>query len=1307
MARPLNDSPYLYGLHDPGGEHIMAEKGIPGWIVFTEALGSDPNGQGGGDYSRYADQGFGIIVRLNNGYEPDGTLPFSNRYAEFARRCANFVRNSRGCHIWIIGNEPNLAGERPGARIDRSKSPPVLVAAGEPILPGMYVRCYRECREAIKAVPGHADDQVIVAAVAPWNNQTTYPENPNGDWIKYFQDILTPLAPNGCDGIAIHTYTHGADPKLVYTDAFMDPPFQNRQYNFRAYRDFMNAIPPSLRSLPVYLTETDQDEPWRNENTTWVQRAYGEIDAWNRMPGKQVIRAVILYRWQNADQWVIEGRAGVIEDFKAAMSYKYNWEKALAERPTTPVPDQPQQPVTPPADDTAPLTFPGIKYATSGSFAAFHRQYGLDITGYPLSDIYTHPESGLRTQDWQRVSMEEVNGKVRLRLMGEIAARLTQQVAALQAKVTRLEQQLSQLGGGGTGGPVEPRIENITAQLPRDPARFVKRTAADIKYIVINHTAVRPEVGAERVAQQHAKKWPGIVAQFFITGDGRIQQTNPVDEVVEREQVWIFNGISVYLAGNFDEQPPSAEQLNALAELCAWLLYTYNLPETAIKGVSEFIVTRSPGLQWLQGAKYKESLLELVRAAPVGPASPVTPTPRPVDDAQLEALRQQIDQLEMQVVVLQTDLVAVEAERAQLQAQIEALLKGQPGPARPVKPDITDISVQLPRVAGALKTRPTDQIKQLVIHHTAVAPNVPIERIASAHQQRWGATLYHFLVTAEGTILQTNALTDVVDLSQQWIREGINIASAGNFTTETPTERQIAAMAQLSAWLMQEYQIPTENIKGLGEIIVTQSPGKQWLEGKRWKDTLLAAIAAQNVVSPGPTPGGGATADAAMIADLRNQINQLKTSLAAAQSTVTTLQQERDRLLAQLQQSGDSSQLVKQVQTLTQQVTTLTAEKAALTKQVQTLTGEKATLNAQLRAFANDKATLSQQVQTLTKEKATLAQQLTSATADKASLTQQAEALKSQVDTLKTQVAALQKELELLRKQPGSGQSTGMIQPPPLVNVVDKLPVHPTKRYEKRTLDKITHIAIHHSAGPANLPPERIAQFHINNDWAGMGYHFYVAPEGVIYQTNQLETVSNHVYMNNNYALGICVAGSFINGLIPTPKQIEAVGHLAAWLMQTLNIPLNNVLGHKEFPNNQTACPGNDWTTGQKWKELVIAQIRAVQAGRPAATAKTIGHYVLFWRTATGWAKEDWGAAANYFARFGPTAGFSPEDAKNAEYVTIVGGVNGVPYATEQALISAGCKVERLAGVDFADTRRMLDELASSGRRFKSFEFHG
>ncbi len=185
-----------------------------------------------------------------------------------------------------------VAARRASIRSSRRRQP----AAGGPplpraaaraanaqmITPELYARCFRLCRDAIKQVPGHGDDQVLTGAVAPWNNQAAYPGNPTGDWVIYFQDILALIGSGGLDGMTLHTYTHGSDPGLIYSQATMNPPFANRHYNFIAYQDFMQAIPPALRSLPVYITETDQDVPWLDANNGWVRAAYREINRWNQ-----------------------------------------------------------------------------------------------------------------------------------------------------------------------------------------------------------------------------------------------------------------------------------------------------------------------------------------------------------------------------------------------------------------------------------------------------------------------------------------------------------------------------------------------------------------------------------------------------------------------------------------------------------------------------------------------------------------------------------------------------------------------------------------------------------------------------------------------------------------------------------------------------------------------------------------------------------------------------------------------------------------------------------------------------------------
>ena len=413
MARPLFDSPTIYGLHDPGGEQILLDAGRSGWILFTEEIGQDPADESGRDYRAYSSQNLGVIVRLNHGYFPRGTIPTSDRYAEFAQRCANFVANSLGAKIWIIGNEMNYDIERPrysaqpalDAETEASVKditygeltregwnaflqmisggmgdaelgrpvPPVTPPVARPpqaspvppdpddpfyqslptrfsalrteaeadadnetaqlatpsyvevITPQKYADCFRRCREAILSVPGHASDQVLVGAVAPWNNQTSYPGNERGDWVAYLTDTLELLGPDGLDGVALHTYTHQADRNLIYDERKMDPPFTDRHYEFRAYRDFMAGIPEAMRHLPVYITETNQDVTWLNQNIGWVQAAYGEINYWNEQPGNQQIRALILYRWPRIDMWYIEGKEGVIEDFRQSLPPDYTW----------------------------------------------------------------------------------------------------------------------------------------------------------------------------------------------------------------------------------------------------------------------------------------------------------------------------------------------------------------------------------------------------------------------------------------------------------------------------------------------------------------------------------------------------------------------------------------------------------------------------------------------------------------------------------------------------------------------------------------------------------------------------------------------------------------------------------------------------------------------------------------------------------------------------------------------------------------------------------------------------------------------
>jgi N-acetyl-anhydromuramyl-L-alanine amidase AmpD len=162
--------------------------------------------------------------------------------------------------------------------------------------------------------------------------------------------------------------------------------------------------------------------------------------------------------------------------------------------------------------------------------------------------------------------------------------------------------------------------------------------------------------------------------------------------------------------------------------------------------------------------------------------------------------------------------------------------------------------------------------------------------------------------------------------------------------------------------------------------------------------------------------------------------------------------------------------------------------------------------------------------------------------------------------------------------------------------VADALPVHETERYRTRELSQIETFVIHHSATGPNTLPKTIAEYHVKQwDWPGIGYHYVIAADGLIYQTNDLETVSNQAANMNTRSVGICFLGYFM-GKVPPPEQIDAGAHLLAWLLGELGLDLETVKGHREYM--QTACPGDQWLNGQNWKETLWDRIREVQAER-------------------------------------------------------------------------------------------------------------
>lgn len=641
MADKLTFPKYIFGLHEPGGERLMEEKGKKGWIVFTERVFHDPKDQHGADYSQWENRGLGIIARINHDYYPGGTIPLPQYYDDFARRVANFVKNSRGGHIWVIGNEMNHAQERP---------------ADQMITPNLYAQCYKKCWEQIHNLSGHESDQVAIGSVAPWNNTTAYAGNEGGDWVKYYADILKAIQSLNCpvDAITLHTYTHGQDPNLVFSEQTMNPPFQHCHYHFRCYQDFMNATPSELRSLPVYITETDEDEEWANANQGWVQNAYKEINDWNSKPGSQQVRALVLYRWPRFDKWHIDGKGGVHDDFRAAMNNEYVWKEVQL-----------------------PVEIGGFR--VEGAFLESFNSLGRDFCGTPISGVVV--EDSLPTQYFERIVLQQgTSGKVLPKPSGKEvqllrravlesksqADELKTQASDLQDRLyelqTAMEQMKNELTAASTaatsnvaavaaavstaaaptivpsaatpsaatirdaatsGGKqrtqvIQPLWKDVVYELPHHASkRYVMRGIETIQNIVINHSAVPSTVTVDQIAQFHVKNmgWPGMGYHFYVDGSGIIFKTNHLTTISYHVGNYDSVSLGICLAGNFTKEIPTPAQLKNTAHLIAWLLDELQLPLEAVRGKKEFIDTQSPGLQWLTGKVWKNLLLSEVKSA--------------------------------------------------------------------------------------------------------------------------------------------------------------------------------------------------------------------------------------------------------------------------------------------------------------------------------------------------------------------------------------------------------------------------------------------------------------------------------------------------------------------------------------------------------------------------------------------------------------------------------------------------------------------------------------------------------------------
>lgn len=140
-----------------------------------------------------------------------------------------------------------------------------------------------------------------------------------------------------------------------------------------------------------------------------------------------------------------------------------------------------------------------------------------------------------------------------------------------------------------------------------------------------------------------------------------------------------------------------------------------------------------------------------------------------------------------------------------------------------------------------------------------------------------------------------------------------------------------------------------------------------------------------------------------------------------------------------------------------------------------------------------------------------------------------------------------------------------------IINVVNTLPKHPTRKYALRAASFIKGVVVHHSAGNGTVTA--IAKYHVeHNGWPGIGYHFVITEDGTVCKTNNQSTLSYHAGAGQNKAhLGVCLLGNF-EMQEPTPEQVVSLRLLLKEIKKAL--PGRYVKGHRDI--HATACPGKN-----------------------------------------------------------------------------------------------------------------------------------
>ncbi len=136
-----------------------------------------------------------------------------------------------------------------------------------------------------------------------------------------------------------------------------------------------------------------------------------------------------------------------------------------------------------------------------------------------------------------------------------------------------------------------------------------------------------------------------------------------------------------------------------------------------------------------------------------------------------------------------------------------------------------------------------------------------------------------------------------------------------------------------------------------------------------------------------------------------------------------------------------------------------------------------------------------------------------------------------------------------------------------------------------------SYIALHHSLtkDSGTVSWGAIRRYHLSKKYSDIGYHY-----GIELARNQYEIMCGrmpskrgaHCHGLNNNSLGVCMVGNFTHNP-PPPEQWTLTVKLVKYLREEFNIPLQNVVGHRDAQENRS-CPGRMFDMGKFRADLLV-----------------------------------------------------------------------------------------------------------------------